>query len=278
MPAHLQRWHDSPHGYHGAQHCVPGRPARFVLGIDVSEREELLRQVLHHSRHDSLTGLPNRTLFEEQLEGALALWIRMRSSLDRDEMLGIVCLNLDRFKRINDTYGTRVGNECLKKVAEILRAKSRPTHLVARTGGDRFAVVLTGLWSSWPAEHVLSELMEALREPFVVGKTKVRLSVSVGLAFCPDDGTAITPLWRSAEGALSRARAAGGGQVVWSNSELRIAAEQQVELEEFMRAQVEKRGFHLEYQPIFAMDGHVEGLEALLRLSHPVHGPIIIAS
>jgi diguanylate cyclase (GGDEF)-like protein/PAS domain S-box-containing protein len=251
-----------------------GRPARFVLGIDVSEREELQRQVLHHSRHDSLTGLPNRTLFEEQLEGALALWIRMRSTLDRDEKLGIVCLNLDRFQRINDTYGIWVGNECLKKVAEILRAKAGPTDLVARTGGDRFALVLTGLRSSWPAEVVLSELMEALREPLLVGQTKVRLSVSAGLAFCPDDGVAITPMWRSAEGALSRARAAGGGQVVWSNSELRIAAEQQVELEAFMRAQLEKGGFHLEYQPIFAMGGRVEGLEALLRLSHPVKGPI----
>jgi len=251
-----------------------GRPARFVLGIDVSEREELQRQVLHHSRHDSLTGLPNRTLFEEQLEGALALWIRMRSTLDRDEKLGIVCLNLDRFKRINDTYGIWVGDECLKKVAEILRAKAGPTDLVARTGGDRFALVLTGLRSSWPAEVVLSELMEALREPLVVGRTKVRLSVSAGLAFCPDDGVAIMPMWRSAEGALSRARAAGGGQVVWSNSELRIAAEQQVDLEAFMRAQLEEGGYHLEYQPIFAMDGRVEGLEALLRLTHPVHGPI----
>ncbi|HUH64113.1 MAG TPA: PAS domain S-box protein, partial [Terracidiphilus sp.] len=89
-----------------------GRPARFVLGIDVTEREELQRQVLHHSRHDSLTGLPNRVLFEERLEGALALWMRMRSSLDGDEKLGIVCLNLDRFKRINDAYGSWVGNEC----------------------------------------------------------------------------------------------------------------------------------------------------------------------
>jgi diguanylate cyclase (GGDEF)-like protein/PAS domain S-box-containing protein len=251
-----------------------GKSARFVLGIDVSEREELQRQVLHQSLHDSLTGLPNRTLFEEQLEGALALWIKMRGSLDRDEKLGIVCFNLDRFKRINDTYGIWVGNECLKKMAGILRDKAGPTDLLARTGGDRFALVLTGLTSSWTAEQVLSELMQAFREPVVVGQTKVRLSVSAGLALCPDDGVAITPLWRSAEGALLGARAAGGGQVVWSNSELRIAAEQQVDLEAFMRAQLEKRGFHLEYQPIFAMDGRVEGLEALLRLTHPVHGPI----
>jgi diguanylate cyclase (GGDEF)-like protein/PAS domain S-box-containing protein len=257
-------------------HSIPfrGRRARFVLGIDVSEREELQRQVLHHSSHDSLTGLPNRTLFEEQLEATLGLWIRMRGCLDSDEKLGIVCLNLDRFKRINDTYGISVGNECLKRVAEILRAKAGPTDLVARTGGDRFALVITGLKSGWPAERALAELMEAFREPVVAGQTRVRLSVSAGLALCPEDGIAIGPLWRSAESALSSARAAGGGQVIWSNSELRLAAEQQVELEAFMRAQLDKRGFHLEYQPLFAMDGRVEGLEALLRLNHPVHGAI----
>jgi diguanylate cyclase (GGDEF)-like protein/PAS domain S-box-containing protein len=245
-----------------------GRPARFSLGIDVSEREELRRQASHHFLHDSLTGLPNRTQFEEQLEGALA------RALERDEKLGFVCLNIDRFKRINDTYGIWVGNECLKKVAAILRTKAGPAALVARTGGDRFALVLTGLKSAWPAEHVLAELMEAFRQPLVVDGTKVRLSVSAGLALCPDDGVAIVQLWRSAETALSRARTAGGGQAMWSNAELRVAAEQQVELEAFMRAQLEERGFHLAYQPLFAMDGQVEGLEALLRLNHPVHGPI----
>src|SRR5579862_197818 len=245
-----------------------GRPARFVLGIDVSEREELQRQVQHHSRHDILTGLPNRVLFEEQLKGALA------RAMETREKLAILCLNLDRFKRINDTYGTSVGDECLKQVAEILRANAQPMDLLARTEGDVFALVLTGLRSGFPAEHVLIELEQRFREPFVVGGTKVRLSFSAGLALCPDDGIEFAPLWRSAEGALSRARAAGGGQVVWSSSELRIAAEKEVELEDVIRTQLEERGFYLAYQPLYAMDGRIEGLEALLRLDHPVHGPI----
>src|SRR6185437_3225904 len=138
-----------------AHHIVfRGRPAQFVLGIDVSEREELERQIQHHSRHDVLTGLPNRVLFEEQLKGALA------RALDAKEKVAILCLNLDRFKRINDTYGTRLGDECLKKVAEILRAKAGAMDLVARTEGDGFALVLTGLKSGYPAEHVLLELGE----------------------------------------------------------------------------------------------------------------------
>jgi diguanylate cyclase (GGDEF)-like protein/PAS domain S-box-containing protein len=245
-----------------------GRLARFVLGIDVSEREELERQVLHHSRHDSLTGLPNRVLFEEQLKNALA------RAVESHGKLAILCLNLDRFKRINHTYGTSVGDECLKQVAGILRAKAGPMDLLARTEGDCFVLVLTDLRSVFQAENLLLDLREIFRDPLVVGDTKVRLSFSAGLSLFPDDGGAAAPLWRSAESALSRAREAGVGQVAWSSSELHAAAEQQVELEAFMRSQLEEGGFHLVYQPLYAMDGHVEALEALLRLTHPVHGPI----
>lgn len=245
-----------------------GRSARFVLGIDVSEREELQRQVLHHARHDSLTGLPNRVLFEEQLKSAVARAIEAR------EKLAILCLNLDRFKRINSTFGTSVGDECLKQVADILRAKAGPMDLLARTEGDGFALLLTELRSGFQAESLLLELREVFRQPLQVGETKVRLSFSAGLALCPDDGVGAAPLWRSAESALSRARATGVGQVVWSSSELQTEAEQQVELEAFMRTQLEERGFHLVYQPLYSMDGQVQSLEALLRLTHPVHGPI----
>lgn len=245
-----------------------GRRARFVLGIDVSEREHLQSQVLHHSRHDILTGLPNRAMFQEQLENA-----RVRAARAH-EKLAILCLNLDRFKRINDAYGTTVGDECLKRASEILRAHAGPQDFVARLGGDRFALVLNGLRSGLPAEHVLSELIGAFRDPVVVGETKVRLSVSAGLALFPDDGTDVASLWRSAESALSRSRAAGGGQVVWSSPDLRTIAEQQVELEAILRAKLEERGFQLAYQPIFGMDGQMVAMEALLRLSHPVHGSI----
>lgn len=249
-----------------------GRRARFVLGIDVSEREELQRQVLHHSRHDILTGLPNRVLFEEQALHAVT------HALEAKEKLAILCFDLDRFSRINDTYGTAVGDECLKQVAGVLRSRAGSADLLARTAGDRFALVLTGIRSGFQAESVLLDLQQAFREPIVVGEARVRLSFSAGLALCPDDGIAIAPLWRSAENALARARTSGIGQVMWSSPELHSAAEQQVELEAFMRAQLEERGFSLVYQPLYSIQGPVEGLEALLRLTHPVRGPISPAS
>lgn len=245
-----------------------GRAARFALGVDVSEREELQRQVLYYSGHDKLTGFPDRGLFEERLNSAV------ERTIEANEKLAILCLDLDHFRRINDTYGTRIGDECLRRVAGILSEKAGAMDLVARIAGDGFALVLTGARSGFAAENVLLELREDFREPVVVSGTKVRLSFSAGLALCPDDGIAASSLWRSAESALQQAQGAGGGQVVWSSPELRIAAEQQVELEAFMRTQLEERGFHLVYQPLYTMEGVVEGLEALLRLSHPVHGPI----
>lgn len=245
-----------------------GRQARFVLGIDVTEREELQRQVLHHAMHDSLTGLPNRALFEQQLNDALT------HAAETKEKLAVLCLNVDRFKRVNDTYGTWVGDECLKRVASVLRAHAGPMDLAARSGGDRFALVLAGLRSGLPAEHLLEDLLAAFREPVAIGEMKVRFSVSAGLALYPEDGDGFAQLWRSAESALSEARSAGGGQVVWSNSDLRSTVEQQVELETILRTQLDEHGFHLEYQPLFAMDGQVESLEALLRLTHPVRGRI----
>jgi diguanylate cyclase (GGDEF)-like protein/PAS domain S-box-containing protein len=245
-----------------------GRPARFALGIDVSEREELQQKVLHYSRHDSLTGLPNRGLFEERLK------IAVERAVEANEKLAILCLNLDRFKRVNDTYGTRVGDECLRCIAGIVSERAGAMDLVARTGGDEFALVLTGLRSGFPAENALLELRETFRAPVVAGEAKVRLSFSAGVALCPDDGIAAPTLWQTAEAALQQARGAGGGQVIWSSPELRVAAEQEQELEGFLRMQLEEGGFRLAYQPLFAMDGEVEALEALLRLIHPVHGPI----
>jgi diguanylate cyclase (GGDEF)-like protein/PAS domain S-box-containing protein len=245
-----------------------GRPARFILGIDVSEREELRQQAFHYSRHDILTGLPNRLLFEEQLKD------RVTRAVNKNEKLLILCMDLDRFQRINDTYGTQVGDECLKQIANLVSSKAGPMDLVARTAGDEFTLVLTELRSAVPAKRLLAELRDALRESVQMRNIKVQLSFSAGLASCPNDGVAAGSLWRSAENALSQARAAGVGQTVWTSPELRSITEQQVELEAYMRIQLEKRGFHLAYQPLYGMDGSVQRLEALLRLNRSGGGPI----
>jgi diguanylate cyclase (GGDEF)-like protein/PAS domain S-box-containing protein len=245
-----------------------GRQCRFVLAIDVSEREMLERQLVSQARHDALTGLPNRMLFREQLAEAV------RESIKAEEKLAILCIDIRRFKRINDTYGPRIGDECLKHVANILGARVRAMDLIARTGGDEFGMVLTGVKSAASVEQAAIDLREVLTRPLLIEGYKVQLAFSMGLAVCPDDGTDATALWRGAESALRQAQSAGGGQAIWLSPELSSAAERQIELEAYMRKQLAEGGFHLAYQPFYAFDGSVQGLEALLRLDHPTHGPL----
>lgn len=245
-----------------------GKQCRFVLGIDVSEREELERQLVRQAQHDALTGLPNRLLFQEK-------WIEaVGESGKAKEKLAILCLDIHRFKRINDVYGVQIGDECLKHVAGILLGRTRCKDLVARTGDEEFAMTLSAIKSAASVEQAAIELREILAEPFLVGGFRIQLTFSMGLAVFPDDGADPQALWRGAESALRLAQAAGGAQTVWLSPELNRAAEEQIELEAYMRAQLEAGGFHLAYQPFYSFDGSVLGLEALLRLDHPTRGSV----
>jgi diguanylate cyclase (GGDEF)-like protein/PAS domain S-box-containing protein len=245
-----------------------GRQCRFVLAIDVSERDMLEQQLVRQARHDALTGLPNRMLFQEKLSEAV------RESIRTEEKLAIICIDIRRFKRINDTYGPRIGDECLKHVAHILGARARAMDAVARTAGEEFALMLSGVKSAASVEQAAIDLREILTRPLLIEGYKIQLAFSMGLAVCPDDGTDATALWSGAESALRQAQSAGGGQAVWLSPELNRTAERHIELEAYMRAQMAEGGFRLVYQPFYAYDGSVQGLEALLRLDHPTQGPL----
>lgn len=245
-----------------------GKQCRFVLGLDVSEREALQKQLVRQAHHDALTGLSNRMLFEEQLADAVT------RTTDAREKLAIICLDICRFKYINDLYGPRVGDECIKRVANILRSSMKTTDFVARTGGDEFALVLCGVKNAGAAEQIATGLREQFQEPMMIQGYPIQFSFSMGLAICPDDGTNAVTLWRGAENVLRRAQAAGGGQVIWLSPELRAEAEQQVEIEASMRIKMEEAGFHLAYQPLYSFEGRIRGIEALIRLDHATYGPV----
>jgi diguanylate cyclase (GGDEF)-like protein/PAS domain S-box-containing protein len=244
------------------------RPCRLVIGIDVTEREALNQQLLHQARHDVLTGLPNRMLFHDLLAKAVANTIRAQ------EKLAIICLDLHHFKGINDTYGPNVGDECLKRVASILSSRVRTKDIVARTGGEEFAIVLPELKSPAMVEYLVNELKQTFSQPLLVSEYKVHISINIGVAICPDDGASAAHLWRGAENALCQAQESGSGQVVWFSPELSSAFEEKMEIEAYMRYQLPQGGFHLVYQPLYAFDGKVHELEALLRLTHPKYGAV----
>ncbi|MFZ0396234.1 MAG: bifunctional diguanylate cyclase/phosphodiesterase [Terracidiphilus sp.] len=240
-----------------------GRPCSFVLALDATRREALERQLQHQTEHDPLTGLANRMLFQEHLAPAV------RDARQSGEKLAILCLDICRFKRINDVYGPRVGDECIRHVASVLSSRIRACDFVARIAGDEFALVLTGINNAATVEQRASELRAVLERPVVIQGYPIQLAISIGLSICPDDGDDPLALWAGAEGVLRRSQKSGGGQTTWLSRETQDDAQEQNAIEVCLRTRMEKAGFRLVYQPLYDRTGRVRSLEALLRLHHP---------
>lgn len=253
-----------------ASHVIlfEGSKARFSLAQDVTERQQLHDRLLHQANHDVLTGLPNRLLLKDRMEQTLA------SAARHGNLAAVVCLDLDRFKQINDTYGHAVGDTCLKKLAERLCARLRASDTVARSGGEEFTVLLGGLMTPGDAELVVAELLMGIRQPFAVDSYNLEISASIGIAIYPNDGTDSQALWRSADTAMYRAKHSGGNQYLFVSNEISASASEASEIEVCMRRALKDGGFEVYYQPQYTIDGDLYGLEALLRLHDSVEGMI----
>jgi diguanylate cyclase (GGDEF)-like protein/PAS domain S-box-containing protein len=183
-----------------------GCDARLSLVQDVTDRERLHEQLVHRAHHDSLTNLPNRFLLEQ----------RMRHTLENASRYGhkaaILCIDLDRFKQINDNYGHATGDACLQEIANRLLKRLRESDTVARTGGEEFTVVIGELLHGADAEKVASDLLTEFRRRFAIGDLDMQLSASVGVALYPDHGTEGAQLWRAADIAMYRAKYSGGNR------------------------------------------------------------------
>jgi diguanylate cyclase (GGDEF)-like protein/PAS domain S-box-containing protein len=183
-----------------------GCDARFCMVQDITDRQRMHDELLHRAHHDSLTDLPNRFLFEE----------RMRHTLENasryNHKVAILCIDLDRFKQINDTFGHGAGDACLQEVAVRLTSRLRESDTVARTGGEEFMVVVGELLHSKDAEKVARDLLAVFQRPFFIGNEELTVSSSIGIALYPDHGTEGTGLWRAADLAMYQAKFAGGNQ------------------------------------------------------------------
>jgi diguanylate cyclase (GGDEF)-like protein/PAS domain S-box-containing protein len=245
-----------------------GKRCRFAMAIDVTEQEELKHELDRKAVHDQLTGLPNRILLPDLLAKAV------KHAVEAKEKLAVLSIDIDRFKRVNDVYGLRIGDECIERVAELFVSRLRSLDIVARTGGDEFTIVVTGLKSTVTAEQAVHDLLGAIAEPLIIQGYKIELPVSIGVAVGPDDGVDALALWRGAERARVEAKAAGGSRAEWFSAELRKAAEEQMELEAYLRTRMDEGGLHLAYQPIYGLDWTICSMEALLRLDHPDFGVV----
>jgi len=247
--------------------------ARYSHGVmmDISERKHAEDELAFLAYHDKLTGLPNRTMFEELLDLSLA---RARR---HDGSVAVVCVDLDDFRLVNDSLGHHHGDELLRQVADRLRGATRETDLVARRGGDQFLLLLADLEreTGEPATAVLragsvvQSISDSLREPFVVDGTELWLSASMGISLFPRGASDATGLLRDAEAAMYESKKAGPSSYVVAAA---ASADQSDRLAFVtrLRKAVEAQRWEMHYQPIVELDsGDMVGVEALIRWREP---------
>ena len=247
-----------------------GRPERVVgLNMDITERKEAERRAEHQSRHDGLTDLPNRTLFRERLKQSAADAKRRRGSF------GLLLLDLDRFKVVNDTLGHQTGDTLLKQVAKRMRSLVRAEDTLARLGGDEFALLLPGRGQVDEVRRVAERLVEAISHPFLIKGQQVSVGVSVGICLAPEDGTDTDTLLKHADLALYRAKGAGRSTFRFYEPSMDAAQQEKQALELDLRRALTRGEFQLHYQPQMDLaSGAISGFEALVRWRHPKHGMI----
>jgi diguanylate cyclase (GGDEF)-like protein len=217
--------------------------------------------------HDALTGLPNRALFLDRLEHALARARRGQTAL------AVLFVDLDRFKLINDTLGHAAGDQLLVQAGQRLRAAVREADTPARFGGDEFAILLEDNEATPDATHVAQRVIDTLSAPFDVGGREVFVSASVGIATSHAGQEGAAELLRNADVAMYRAKHHGSGGYHIFEPGMRVALMERLELEADLQRAIEQQEFTLVYQPIMSLEGPVmAGYEALIRWSHPTRG------
>jgi diguanylate cyclase (GGDEF)-like protein len=258
--------------------CVTRQPTAgggwVATHVDVTERQHTEAKIAYMAQHDSLTDLPNRTLFRERLEQALA---RARR---RNHRSALVMLDLDRFKEINDTFGHPVGDALLKIVAERLRECCRETSTIARLGGDEFAVIEDiaddAKNSAAEASALAERIQRSLGAPYDVGGYRLVSGASIGIAIMPNDGTGSDEIVKNADLALYRAKDVGRGSYRFFEPEMDRHMRARHSLEQELRNALVRGEFELHYQPFADVhSGETVGCEALLRWNHPVRGLVM---
>ena len=235
---------------------------------DISNLKESQSQIEFLATHDTLTGLPNRTLFLDRLENAIA---RSRRS---KQQLAVLFLDLDNFKSINDTLGHDTGDKLLLKVAQILVARFRDEDTVARLGGDEFTILLNNC-EPYYAEEVVKRTLEGLNEPINIDGRRIFTSASIGISFYPEDAKDSLGLLKAADTALYRAKDAGRNHHCFFHSEMRDTLVRQSSLESALRDALRNKHLRLVYQPkICPIKQEIIGAEALLRWHDAINGDI----
>jgi diguanylate cyclase (GGDEF)-like protein len=233
---------------------------------DVTERHRSEARISFMARHDSLTALPNRALFGERLEQALA-------ALGLGGGFGLLLVDLDRFKEVNDTHGHPIGDALLRVVARRLTACARDGDTVARLGGDEFAIIGMGLRDAQGAEELATRIIQTVSEPFAIEGYRLDIGASVGIAIATEGNCDADGLLRDADIALYSVKKDGRGTYALFTPDMETALQARRALEHDLLQSLAQDQMELLYQPMVALaDGRIRGFEALLRWNHPTRG------
>ena len=251
----------------------------FVTGTvqDITDRRKAEEKIRYLAYYDALTTLPNRQFFLEQLQRSLATAQR------HSRLLGVLSLDLDQFKRVNDTLGHSLGDDLLvavsRRLSDCVRSADAVARLdfgtdrLARLGGDEFSLLLTDLAQFHDAARVAQRILDQLKMPFQLGEQEVFVTASIGIALFPNDGENSESLVKNADTAMHYAKEQGRNNYQFYGAAMNTTALEKLSLEGQLRKALERQEFILHYQPkVDASDGRVTGVEALVRWNHPELG------
>ena len=251
----------------------PIRLGRKVIGVfgiydDITERKQTEERLRHEALHDSLTGLPNRSLFVDRVAHCLS-----RRERERGVVSAVLFLDLDRFKLINDSLGHSLGDQLLVAIADRLAASMRSMDTVARLGGDEFVILLEEVSELGDAVRFAHRIQSTIAAPFDLADTEVFVTASIGIALSGPSYRQPGELIRDADTAMYRAKAQGRACHAVFDRQMHARAMRRLQLETDLRRGLDRREFCLHYQPIVDLgSGEIECFEALIRWQHPLRG------
>ncbi|NWC46446.1 EAL domain-containing protein [Pseudomonas edaphica] len=249
-------------------HNDQGKVSHYVAVFsDISAIKDSEHELAHLAHHDPLTDLPNRLLFTDRAEQALA------SAQVHKRGCALLLMDLDHFKIINDSLGHNVGDQLLKAVGERLKGLFGPGVTLARLGGDEFAVLAESCPQVVQAAALAQRMLDAMKEPFVFDGNQLFISASIGISLFPSDALSAEQLLRNADSALFKAKSAGREGYALYTEELTAHAQHRVEIASELRRALDQQELRVYYQPVHDLqDSRLVGVEALVRWQHPERG------
>jgi diguanylate cyclase (GGDEF)-like protein len=238
-----------------------------TIARDISERKRFEAELRHQATHDTLTGLPNRVLLMDRLNAEVE---RARHA---NHSVAVLFLDMDNFKRINDSMGHAVGDSLLQQIAGRLQAALRPNDTVARHGGDEFAIIAGDLARSENVLAVLRKIYTAFESPMLLGAQEAYITFCTGIALYPNDGDSVEELLRNAGTAMYRANMAGHNQYRFYAPDMNARSHELLTLETDLRLAFKRNEFIVYYQPKAELStGRIIAMEGLIRWQHPQRG------